>query len=89
MNGNKMEINRLNTELEHKMVTKARFSMAVEREKVDNKTNYIDAVISVCNVMQVDPSECKSLLSSSLISKIESDAFEMRALKTKTLKLPF
>lgn len=74
----------------HKIMTKKRFSLAVENAVAQHKNvSYIDAAVMVIEKRGMDYTNLKRLLSDSLKAKIEHEASELRLIKTKTgNKLP-
>ena len=75
--------------LEHKIMTKKRFNIAVEELVSKGQMNYIDAMTHVIESRGMDYSNIKKLLSPSLKQKIEAEASNMNLIKApKGNKLP-
>ena len=75
----------------HKIMTKKRFSLAVEELVAKNKnTSYIDAAVMVIEKRGMDYSNLKRLLTDSLKAKIENEATNLNLIKGQTSgnKLP-
>jgi len=75
----------------HKIMTKKRFSLAVEEIVAKNKnTSYIDAAVMVIEKRGMDYSNLKRLLTDSLKAKIENEATNLNLIKGQTSgnKLP-
>ena len=74
-------------EWEDKFMTQARFSDAVERVVKDSNglTNYIDAVISVCENHEIEVDTVSKLISKPLKDKIKFDAQRLNYIKRTTL----
>jgi hypothetical protein len=72
---------------EDKFMTQARFSDAVERVVKDSNglTNYIDAVISVCENNEIEVDTVSKLISKPLKDKIKFDAQRLNYIKRTTL----
>jgi hypothetical protein len=72
---------------EDKFMTQARFSDAVERVVKDSNglTNYIDAVISVCENNEIEVDTVSKLISKPLKDKIKFDAKRLNYIKRTTL----
>jgi hypothetical protein len=80
----------LSVEIEGKIMTKKRFSMAVEKIVATRPgVSYIDAAIAIIEDRGMDYSNLKRLLSPSLKSKIEEEASGLNLIKgEKKNKLP-
>lgn len=69
----------------HKIMTKKRFSLAVEKLVASNKnTTYIDAAVMVIEKRGMDYSNLKRLLTDSLKAKIENEATNLNLIKGKS-----
>ncbi len=69
----------------HKIMTKKRFSLAVEELVAKNKnTSYIDAAVMVIEKRGMDYSNLKRLLTDSLKAKIENEATNLNLIKGQT-----
>jgi len=80
----------LSVEIEGKIMTKKRFSMAVEKIVATRPgVSYIDAAVAIIEDRGMDYSNLKRLLSPSLKSKIEEEASGLNLIKgEKKNKLP-
>lgn len=76
------------TEIENKIMTKKRFSEAVEKEVRSKNMPFMDAVIVICEANEIDPSEVNRLLSDSIKLKIEAEAMKLNLIP-KGNELPF
>ena len=76
--------------IEDKILTKRRFSGAVEYKARTFSSSYIDACLEVCDDFGLAPEDVGKVLSSSLHEKIEVEANRGRLLKNsgKTSSLP-
>jgi hypothetical protein len=74
----------MNDIIEHKIMTKKRFSLAVETlvSKTPN-TSYIDAAVMIIEQRGMDYSNLKRLLTDSLKAKIENEAHGLNLIKSK------
>ena len=74
-------------ELEEKFMTQSRFSSEVERVVKDSNglTNYIDAVISVCDNYEIEIDTVNKLISKPLKDKIKYDAQKLNFIKRTTM----
>ncbi len=74
----------MNEIIEHKIMTKKRFSLAVETlvAKTPN-TSYIDAAVMIIEQRGMDYSNLKRLLTDSLKAKIENEAHGLNLIKIK------
>jgi len=80
----------LSVEIEGKIMTKKRFSLAVEKIVATRPgVSYIDAAVAIIEDRGMDYSNLKRLLTPSLKSKIEEEASSLNLIKgKKTNKLP-
>ena len=69
--------------LEHKIMTKKRFSAAVEHLVANNNMSYIDAASYVVEQRAMDYKNLKKLLTPSLKQKIEEEAAGLHLIKAK------
>lgn len=84
MNGMKvMSLSAKENPLEHKIMTKKRFSAAVEHLVANNNMSYIDAASYVIETRSMDYKNLKKLLTDSLKQKIEEEASSLHLIKTK------
>jgi len=75
--------------LDQKIMTKKRFSAAVEHLVANNNMSYIDAASYVVEQRGMDYKNMKKLLTDSLKQKIEEEAASLNLIKIKrTNKLP-
>lgn len=75
--------------LEQKIMTRKRFSAAVENLVANNNMSYIDAASYVVEKRGLDYRNMKKLLSDSLKQKIEEEASTLHLIRTKKRnKLP-
>ena len=74
-------------ELEEKFMTQSRFSDAVEQVVKDGNglTNYIDAVISVCDNYEIEIDTVSKLISKPLKDKLKYDAQKLNFIKRTTM----
>jgi hypothetical protein len=74
---------------EYKILTKKRFSAAVESIVITKRLSYIDAITHLAEERMMDYANVKRLLSDSIKQKLEVEAAELRLIKTETgNKLP-
>lgn len=69
--------------LEHKIMTKKRFNIAVESFVSNSAMSYLDAMTHVIESRGMDYSNIKKLLSPSLKAKIEAEATNNNLIKVK------
>ena len=75
--------------IEEKIMTKKRFSLAVENLVSSHSMNYIDAAAHVIQERGLDYRSMKRLMTDSLKAKIEAEAKSLNLLRVKkTNKLP-
>lgn len=75
-------------DLEDKIITKKRFSEAVEGLVVKQRLSFMEAIIEVCDTTGLDPSDVKRLLSDSILNKVEAEAMKLNMIP-KSNELPF
>lgn len=76
-------------DLEHKIMTKKRFTTAVETLVAKNNMSYIDAMTYVIEERGMDYSNIKRLLSDALKAKLEAEASGLNLIEAeKGNKLP-
>ena len=78
-----MVMNLSDNPLEHKIMTKKRFSAAVEHLVSNNNMTYIDAASHVIETRAMDYKNLKKLLTPSLKQKIEEEAANLHLIKIK------
>ena len=54
------------------------------KDQLPCSKSYIDAVVSTCDELDIDPEDCKSYLSKALIAVLEAEAQDNNLLKDKT-----
>lgn len=59
---------------EDEFLTKSKFTKMIERSVMDKKHSYIDAVIDLCEGMNMDPGDVKKFISPVIEDKIEAEA---------------
>lgn len=69
--------------IEEKIMTKKRFSEAVEKLQSKTKSSYIDAAIEVIEANSLEYEKLGKLLTDSLHAKIEAEAKRLNMLKIK------
>lgn len=69
--------------LQHKIMTKKRFNIAVEELVANKNLSYIDAMTHVIETRGMDYSNIKKLLSDSLKEKVTAEAQELNLIKSK------
>lgn len=68
-------------------LTKSKFSKLVEQTARDTKLSYIDSVIHICEKHDIDPTDVKKFLSTTVRDKIEAEAKALNYLP-KGVELP-
>jgi len=63
------------------ILTKKRFSTAIEEMVLDKNMNYIDAIVAFCEKQHLDPESVKHLITPPLKAKIEADALDLNFIK--------
>jgi|TARA_B100001093_G_C26699141_1_gene958244 hypothetical protein len=66
--------------IEKEFMNRAKFSKLIEEQVVDKKLGWIDAVVEVCNITNLDPEDVKKLISPVIKEKIEAEAMNLNYL---------
>tara|TARA_Y100000389_G_scaffold169851_1_gene176475 strand:+ start:14512 stop:14742 length:231 start_codon:yes stop_codon:yes gene_type:complete len=66
--------------IEKEFMNRAKFSKLIEEQVVDKKLGWIDAVVEVCNITNLDPEDVKKLISPVIREKIEAEAMNLNYL---------
>ena len=82
-----------NKELEkaiaNKFVTQQKFALDIEKIVVDEKINYIDAIIHYCEINNIEVESVTKLISKPLKERLKWDAIRLNFMKkTSRAKLP-
>jgi|TARA_B110000977_G_scaffold155171_1_gene197361 hypothetical protein len=73
----------MNIDLEQKIMTKKRFSTAVEQLVVKGNLSYIDAATYIIEERGMDYSNLRKLLTDSLKDKMEAEAIRLNLIRGK------
>ena len=75
-------------EVEEKLMTPKKFSIAIEKTVRESGISYMDALVDYCNKNQIEPEQIKPLITKSLKEKVEVDARNLNFLpKVATLPI--
>jgi len=69
------------SEEEPKLLTRKQFSELVVKRKREKEITIIEAVLDVCEERNIDPSDVKSLIDSTLKGMIEEEALALNMIK--------
>ena len=70
------------------ILTKKKFTRAIEELVIEKKLNYIDAIVYFCQENHLEPESVKGLITPPLKEKIRAEAIGLRFLKESHAKLP-
>ena len=70
------------------ILTKKKFTTAVEELVIEKKLSYIDAIVYFCKENHLEPESVKGLITPPLKEKIKAEAIGLRFLKESHAKLP-
>ena len=70
------------------ILTKKKFTLAVEELVIEKKLSYIDAIVYFCQENHLEPESVKGLITPPLKEKIKAEAIGLRVLKESHAKLP-
>jgi hypothetical protein len=65
---------------ESEFMNRAKFGKLIEKQVVDKKLSYMDAVIETCEMTNIDPQDVKKLISNVIREKIEAEAMNLNFL---------
>ena len=75
-------------EVEERLMTPKKFSIATEKTVKQSGISYMDALVDYCNKNQIEPEQIKPLITKSLKEKVEVDARNLNFLpKVATLPI--
>ena len=85
-----MEPNKeLEQAIENKFLTPSKFALEIEKIVVDEKLNYIDAIVHYCEINELEVDSVTKLVSKPLKEKLKWDATRLNFMKrTSRAKLP-
>jgi len=69
------------------MITKKKFSMLVEKEVLTKKLSYIDAIVHLCEQLNLEIEDIKKFISQSIELHLEEEAKQLNFIP-KSNKLP-
>ena len=82
--------NELEQALESKFISASKFACEIERIVTEQKSSYMDAIITYCEINSIDLESVPKLISKPLKEKIKYEATELNFLKkTSRAKLVF
>ena len=70
------------------ILTKKKFTRAIEELVIEKKLSYIDAIIYFCQEHHLEPESVKGLITPPLKEKIKAEAVGLRFLKESHARLP-
>jgi ATP-dependent Clp protease ATP-binding subunit ClpA len=75
--------------IENKFLTPSKFSLEIEKIVVEEKINYIDAIVFYCEVNKLEIESVTKLISKPLKERLKCDAIHLNFMKkTSRAKLP-
>ena len=75
-------------EVEERLMTPKKFSIAIEKTVKESGISYMDALVDYCSKNQIEPEQIKPLITKSLKEKVEVDARNLNFLpKVATLPI--
>jgi|TARA_Y100000589_G_scaffold251368_1_gene239727 hypothetical protein len=85
-----MEPNKeLEKAIESKFLTPSKFALEIEKIVVEEKLNYIDAIVHYCEINELEVDSVTKLVSKPLKEKLKWDATRLNFMKrTSRAKLP-
>ena len=61
-------------------MNRAKFSKLIEEQVIDKKLGYIDAVVEVCSITELEPEDVSKFISPVIKEKIEAEAMSLNFL---------
>ena len=81
--------NELSKALDKKFMNSAKFSLEIESIVIEEKVNYIEAIVLFCEENSIEVDSVSKLISKPLKEKIKRDAIDLNFMKKTTrAKLP-
>jgi hypothetical protein len=71
-------------ELSEKFLCSQKFSQEIEKIVKESNTNYIDAIVTYCEVNNIEIETVSKLISKPLKEKLKNDAIDLNFLKRTT-----
>ena len=71
--------------IETEFMNKSKFSKIVEKQVIEKKLGYIDAVVEACNATNIDPEDVKKFISPVIKEKIEAEAMRLNFLPRQNI----
>ena len=65
------------------MMTRQKFSKSIESVVKEKKVSYLDAVVLLCDVNNLEPDDIKKYISSAVKNKLESEAIRLNMMQEK------
>lgn len=81
-------MSQLQSEEELDFLTKVKFSKLIEQTVKEKNISYIDAIVHICELHNIDIEDSRKYISNVLKSKIEAEAMELNFLPRGN-QLPF
>ncbi|MBV23007.1 MAG: hypothetical protein CMA53_02775 [Euryarchaeota archaeon] len=66
--------------IEKNFMNRAKFSKLIEEQVIDKKLGYIDAVVEVCSITELEPEDVSKFISPVIKEKIEAEAMSLNFL---------
>ena len=71
---------------EPEFMNRSKFTKLIETQVLEKKLGYIDAIVKVCEITNIDPEDVKKFISPIIKGKIEAEAMSLNFLpKQNTL----
>ena len=61
-------------------MNRSRFTKLIESQVLEKRLSYIDAVVEVCDITNIDPEDVKKFISPVVKEKIEAEAMKLNYL---------
>lgn len=65
---------------EFEFMNRVKFGKIIEKQVIDKKLSYMDAVIETCEMTNIDPEDVKKFISNVIKEKIEAEAMSLNFL---------
>lgn len=66
--------------IERSFLTKTKFSKLIEDNVKQTRSSYMDAVIDICDSLDIDLEDCRKFISPTVKDKIEAEAMRLNFL---------
>lgn len=74
---------------ESSFMNRAKFSKLVENTAITKRMSYMDAIVYVCEEIEMDVEDVKKYLSQHILSQVQEEALNLNCLKKEEFRLEY